>query len=79
MIREAPSQDHGCFLTNFDSLLQTVMLGFTGLRIRHDDWRAYPASLPEGWSRIEIDRLWIRGKPQHLVAEHGSPAQLLNV
>lgn len=76
MIREAPSQDYGCFLTNFGSLLQTTMLGFTGLRIRHGDWRAYPATLPDGWSRIEIDRLWVRGQPRRLVAENGRPAQL---
>jgi trehalose/maltose hydrolase-like predicted phosphorylase len=78
MIREAPTQDYGCFLTNFGSLLQTAMLGFTGLRIRQGDWRAYPAVLPEGWSRIEIDRLWIRGEPKRLIAEQGSKAQLLD-
>ena len=54
------------------------MLGFTGLRIRTGDWRAYPATLPEGWSRIEIDRLWVRGKPQRLTAENGSPGQFLD-
>jgi protein-glucosylgalactosylhydroxylysine glucosidase len=78
MIREAPSQDYGCFLTNFGSLLQTTMLGFTGLRIRQGDWRAYPATLPEGWSKVEIDRLWVRGRPQRLIAENGRPAQLLD-
>jgi protein-glucosylgalactosylhydroxylysine glucosidase len=78
MIREAPSQDYGCFLTNFGSLLQTVMLGFTGLRIRRGDWRAYPATLPEGWSGLEINRLWVRGRPQRLVAEGSKPAQLLD-
>jgi protein-glucosylgalactosylhydroxylysine glucosidase len=78
MIREAPSQDYGCFLTNSGSLLQTVMLGFTGLRIRRGDWRAYPATLPEGWSSVEMDRLWVRGRPQRLIAENGGPAQLLD-
>ncbi|MGH9377618.1 MAG: hypothetical protein ACRD1I_02345 [Terriglobia bacterium] len=76
MIREAPSEDYGCFLTNFGSLLQTALLGFTGLRIREGDWRAFPASLPEGWSRIEVDRLWVRGQPKRLTAENGSLAQL---
>ena len=78
MIREASSQDYGCFLTNFGSILQTAMLGFTGLRIRPGDWRAYPAVLPEGWSRIEIDRLWIRGEPKRVIAENGSKARLLD-
>jgi len=76
MIRETPRQDYGCFLTNFGSLLQTAMLGFTGLRIRPGDWRAYPATLPEGWSKIEVDRLWVRGQPKHLVAENGRLAEL---
>ncbi|MGH9353837.1 MAG: hypothetical protein ACRD2G_17020 [Terriglobia bacterium] len=78
MIREAPSEDYGCFLTNFGSLLQTTLLGFTGLRIREGDWRAYPASLPAGWSGIEVDRLWVRGQPKRLVAKNGVPAQLLD-
>ncbi|MDE3180501.1 MAG: glycoside hydrolase family 65 protein [Acidobacteriota bacterium] len=71
MLKEAPSETYGCFLTNCGSLLQTAMLGFTGLRIREGDWRAYPASLPEGWSRIEIDRVWVRGSAKRLVAENG--------
>lgn len=76
-MREAPSQDYGCFLTNFGSLLQTAMLGFTGIRINEGDWSKYPASLPMGWSRIEMDRIWVKGEPKHLIANDGSPAKLL--
>lgn len=72
MLKEAPSETYGCFLTTCGSLLQTVMMGFTGLRVRAGDWRAYPACLPEGWSRIEIDRIWVRGEPRRLVVENGS-------
>jgi trehalose/maltose hydrolase-like predicted phosphorylase len=78
MGREMPSEDYGCFLTNFGSLLQTVMLGFTGIRVREGDWRKYPASLPENWSRIEIDRIWVKGEPKRLVAVNGAPARLLD-
>jgi len=78
MIREAPSQDYGCFLTNFGSILQTTMLGFTGIRVDEGDWRKYPASLPAGWSRIEIDRIWVKGEPKRLVAVDGTPAKLLS-
>ncbi len=77
MIREAPSQDYGCFITNYGSLLQTVMLGFTGLRVCEGDWRKYPASLPAGWSRIEIDRVFVKGEVKQLVATDGVPARLL--
>jgi trehalose/maltose hydrolase-like predicted phosphorylase len=77
MIREAPSQDYGCFLTNFGSLLQTTLLGFTGLRIREGNWQVYPPNLPQGWSRIEVDQIWVRGGAKRLIAENGKPAQLL--
>jgi protein-glucosylgalactosylhydroxylysine glucosidase len=79
MIREAPSQDYGCFLTNYGSLLQTVMLGFTGLRISEGDWRKYPASLPLGWGKIEIDRIFVRGEAKKLMATDGAPAKLLSI
>jgi protein-glucosylgalactosylhydroxylysine glucosidase len=74
MLKEAPVETYGCFLTNCGSLLQTAMLGFTGLRVREGNWAAYPAILPEGWSRIEIDRIWVRGRPQRLVVENGKRA-----
>jgi hypothetical protein len=78
MIREVPSQDYGCFLTNFGSLLQTVMLGFTGIRINEGDWRKYPATMPAGWSRIEVDRISVRGEPKRLIAVDGAPAKLVS-
>lgn len=78
MIRETPSQDYGCFLTSFGSMLQTVMFGFTGLRISEDDRRKYPASLPAGWTKIEIDRIYIKGEAKRLVATDGTPAKLFN-
>lgn len=77
MIREAPTQDYGCFLTNYGSLLQTVMLGFTGMRIKEGDWRKYPASLPSGWQRIEMDRVWVKGEPRRLIGVDGTAAKLL--
>jgi len=74
--REVPWQDYGCFLTNYGGFLQTAMLGFTGLRISEGDWRKHPASLPQGWTRIEIDRIWVKGAPKRLVAEDGRLAGL---
>ena len=77
MIRETPLQDYGCFVTNYGSFLQTAMLGFTGLRINEGDWAKYPASLPQGWSKIEIERIFVKGEPKRLVATDGTPAKLL--
>ena len=76
MMREVPPQDFGCFLTDYGSLLQTAMLGFTGLRVREGAWNKYPARLPDGWSRIEIDRIWVHGEPRRVVASNGIPAKL---
>lgn len=74
--KEYRSYGDGNLITNHGSLLMSVMLGFTGLRITDGEWRKYPASLPEGWRRIEIDRIWVKGKPMRLAAEHGKRAVL---
>ncbi len=66
----------GNYLMNQASLLMAAMYGFTGLRISDGDWKKYPATLPSTWTRIEIDRLWIRGKPYRVVAEQGKLASL---
>ena len=76
MIKEAEPQTYGCFLTDFGSMLQSAMIGFTGLRIQDGDWAKYPATLPEGWSSIEVDRIWVRGEPRRLVAVEGRKPQL---
>jgi trehalose/maltose hydrolase-like predicted phosphorylase len=67
----------GEYLMSHASLLEAAMYGFTGIRIREGDWRKYPASLPAGWEKIEIDRIWIKGKPMKLIARDGEKAQLL--
>ncbi|HVN04114.1 MAG TPA: hypothetical protein VMT86_06830 [Bryobacteraceae bacterium] len=76
MIKEAESQNYGCFLTDFGAMLQAVLVGFTGLRIGEGDWAKYPAALPAGWNAIEVDRIWVRGEPKRLVAADGRKAQL---
>jgi protein-glucosylgalactosylhydroxylysine glucosidase len=66
----------GAYITNNASLLLAAMYGFTGMRIAEGDWRKHPVSLPTGWKRIEIDRIWIKGRPWHVVAERGKPLSL---
>jgi protein-glucosylgalactosylhydroxylysine glucosidase len=66
----------GNYLMNQASLLMAAMYGFTGVRISDAAWNKRPASLPAGWTRIEIQRLWIHGKAYHLLAEEGKPAIL---
>lgn len=72
--KEYQSYRDGNYLMNQASLLMAAMYGFAGLRVSEGDWRKYPATLPEGWTKIVMDRIWIRGKPVRVTAEHGKPA-----
>jgi trehalose/maltose hydrolase-like predicted phosphorylase len=76
LTRECRSHTWGGFVTNNGSLLQSVLLGFTGLRIGNGLEPRYPACLPEGWERIEVDCLWSRGRAMRLTARHGPRAAL---
>ncbi|MFN7994748.1 MAG: hypothetical protein U0Q18_14165 [Bryobacteraceae bacterium] len=77
MIKEADTQTYGCFLTNFGSMLQAVMIGFTGLRIQDGNWAKYPATLPSTWKGIQVDRIWMHGEPKRLSAVHGRKAEIV--
>lgn len=76
MIQEVSTEHYGVFLTDFGSILQTVLLGFTGIRIHEGNWAKYPAGLPTGWTQIAVDRFWMRGRPVRMVATNGAPAKL---
>jgi hypothetical protein len=58
------------------AMLQTAMMAFTGIRFEPGNWTKYDACLPEGWSRIEVDRIYLGGKPYRLSVEHGRKAVL---
>ena len=76
LVKEYQFFPDGNYITGCASLLSATMFGFTGLRISDADWRQYPATLPEGWNRIEIDRVWVKGKARNLIAEHGKLTEL---
>jgi hypothetical protein len=71
MTRECQDHTWGGFVTNNGSLLQSVLLGFTGLRIGKGLEARYAASLPEGWQRIEVERVWSSGRATRLTAVQG--------
>lgn len=69
----------GPFFANIAGFLSGLLFGFTGLRIGEGDpstWSARPACLPQGWTAIEVDRLWARGAAMRLRARHGELAEL---
>jgi trehalose/maltose hydrolase-like predicted phosphorylase len=79
MIREAVTQNYGCFLTDYGSILQTAMLDFTGIRIADGQWSKYDATLPSNWRSIDIGRIYVRGEPKSVSAQHGRKARISNV
>jgi hypothetical protein len=69
----------GPFFANMGGFLSGLLLGLPRLEPNEDDpetWSAAPVVLPKGWTAIEVDRLFVRGKPMRLVARHGERAIL---
>jgi trehalose/maltose hydrolase-like predicted phosphorylase len=70
----------GPFFANMGGFLTGLLLGFT--RLEPDagppaDWAKGPIVLPAGWTAIQVDRLWIGGKPWRLSARQGAERALL--
>ena len=64
----------GPFFANLGGFLTSLLLGFPGLQPGPDDpegWARRPVVLPEGWSAIEVDRLWCHRGAFRLAARHG--------
>lgn len=69
----------GPFFANMGGFLSSLLLGFPRLEPGEGEpetWSAAPVVLPAGWEAIEIDRVWVRGRPMRLEARHGEPARL---
>ena len=67
------------FFANMGGFLMSLLLGFTGIEPSSadvKDWSVRKAILPDGWKAIEIERVWVRGKPMTLNAYHGEFAKL---
>jgi len=65
-----------CFVTTQAGMLQAVLMGMTGIRFEPGNWTKYKACLPEGWSKIEADRIYLGGQAYRLEAVHGKKAVL---
>ena len=75
--RVFPEQEvAGPFTANIGAFLMTCLYGFTGIQLSAGtprQWCRRPVRLPSGWERIDVERLWIRGRPAALTARHGQP------
>lgn len=71
----------GPFFANIGGFLTGLIFGFTGLEPgpgAPETWTKRPVVLPQGWSCIEIDQVWVRGAPMRLVARQGAEAAELS-
>ncbi|MDP9088245.1 MAG: glycoside hydrolase family 65 protein [Pseudomonadota bacterium] len=65
----------GPFFANLGGFLIGLLTGFTGLQPipgEVEDWAKRPVILPETWTSIEVERVWVRGIPHKLVARQGA-------
>jgi trehalose/maltose hydrolase-like predicted phosphorylase len=65
----------GPFFANLGGFLISLLTGFPGLQPRSGDvnnWAKRPVVLPESWTSIEVERLWVRGVAYKLVARQGA-------
>jgi hypothetical protein len=70
----------GPFMANLGGFLTSCLYGLTGLELSGAepcDWFKRPIILPEGWDAIEVDQVFVRGKPARLIARHGEPKAAL--
>jgi trehalose/maltose hydrolase-like predicted phosphorylase len=69
----------GPFFANMGGFLMSLLFGLPGVQPDAggpQGWSARRVTLPEGWRAIEVDRLWIRGEPMRLTAQHAEFARL---
>ncbi len=64
----------GPFFANMGGFLMSLLLGFPALKISDTpvkEWPQRDVVLPAGWKAIEAERVWLRGRPIRLLAQHG--------
>lgn len=69
----------GPFFANMGGFLMSLLFGFPGLKITGgslEEWAQHDVVLPAGWETIEIERLWLRGRPYRLLARQGRRTEL---
>jgi hypothetical protein len=66
---------HSPFLTNAAGFVMACLFGLPGIVVDSGDpkaWPRHPVVLPSGWDTIEVERIWVRGKPARLLARQGT-------
>jgi trehalose/maltose hydrolase-like predicted phosphorylase len=66
---------------NLGGYLTGLLYGYTGIRPSTGDpgtWAERPVVLPDGWTGIHVDRVWIKGRPWRLDARAGAERATLS-
>ena len=69
----------GPFFANMGGFLAGLLTGFPRLNVDAGDpqaWAGELVVLPQGWTAIEVDRVFVRGASMRLAARHGQRAVL---
>ena len=69
-------------MANLGAFLGSLLYGLPGIlpnAEKPETWPERRVILPAGWRSIEVERLWVRGRPARLVASHGSDAARLEL
>jgi trehalose/maltose hydrolase-like predicted phosphorylase len=69
----------GPLIANVGGLLTGCLLGLTRLTPGPGvpaTWCEAPAVMPDLWDAVEVDRIWVRGRPARLVSRHGERATI---
>ena len=65
----------GPLFANLGGFLTSLLFGLPRIRLgpgAPDTWLDGPLTMPSAWEGIEVDRLWVHGRPITLQAMHGS-------
>jgi trehalose/maltose hydrolase-like predicted phosphorylase len=69
-------------LANLGAFLSSLLYGLPGIVPNAGEpatWATRRVVLPAGWKSIEVERLWIRGRPTRLLAAHGAERATLEL
>ena len=64
----------GPLVANVGGFLTGCLYGLPGLVLgsgEPESWARRPVVMPDLWEAVEVDRLWVRGRPVRLTARHG--------
>jgi trehalose/maltose hydrolase-like predicted phosphorylase len=74
---ETAENNTGYFLTGSGGFLQSLIFGYTGLRIRTAGLvQAYPPMLPEGWRSMTLRDIVVRGRHESIRVARDAAGQI---